>query len=166
MLFGFIFLKKRYSLLQIVCLLRRTLTSPLTINQLDLCRLCHRRCHYGYTIKTYAKSGVSTISFAGTIGRLAGIHDRYCNDRRLLVLNGTFGLNARKNVQEIWTMLERRCILHGTNIHARMSKPGIDSLILSIFYHFPSSCFSSPTSNKVSLAYLIAVLHHPRLLHS
>ena len=120
MLFGFVFLKKRYSLLQIVCLLWRTsLTYPLTINRLDVRSLCLLWCHYGHTIKTYAKSDLGTVSLAEAIGRFARIHDRHCNDRRLLVPNRAFGPNARKNVQEVWTMLERRCILYGANIYAK-----------------------------------------------
>lgn len=81
----------------------------LMVEQLDLCCPCLCWCCYRHHIKTFR---IFKVPFCSVIRRRATIHDRNWYAYCLLVFDRILGSVARTDVQEVWSLLERRCILY------------------------------------------------------
>lgn len=115
MLFGFVFLKKRYSLTQIV---RPLFPYIQTLSNSSFLILViggshFRWCRSRNVVQTKAYLDFLTID--RSICRSSPEVCNRCNDaRRFSFLDWTTGLAARKDLPKVWTMLERSRVLYSS----------------------------------------------------
>lgn len=112
MLFGYIFSRRQYTPMQIVS---GPLCNPCTvifnISLSVLCCHCYCRSHYGHALEDKPWGQLTNIK-GQWHRRSAEIFLGHRHVDRLPALHWAIGASSRTNISEVWTLLERRCLLY------------------------------------------------------
>jgi len=121
MLFGHFFLKKRYSIVQVVGAItnkRGHIYFISSYTDFSGARIYWRRSCYSLT--TIGRWRFIKICINSAVRRFAQIRDGSHNARRFINPHRALGVVSRAYISDIWTLLEGRSVLHGATYPASL----------------------------------------------